>query len=346
MNMTEPEIELSPKVKIISEKDELDQLNFSKTAKWSFSRLQLGRKKADELIKAEKRTLLDILPPDATPDYSDISNKAVTAVFQQALGVELRDLQYIISEDTILNVATPRHSVVSPTEVGTTVIQVLQEAGYQIHDGWNQKYRGVLATSKHITSPFGDLKVGLGIHFGNITLQRCIRASVYFQIEICTNPLSFLELSNTMGTKIGLLQAKILRLGESENILTKVRAGVLQATKDFQVEGVPDIMVSNGKRDLPVKDATAIIRAMSTAYAISNKIQEEVISSYPNTPKTAWDLAMLFSKISIDGSMFRDTAIQAPAKLAAIGLVILTTTEFPKLVQNSYTYCHDNALAV
>lgn len=343
-----------------SKSDFGENLNWSKTAKWHFSRLQLGRHEADGLVEAEKQSLVLQLPPEEqalltnpeTPRVQratimkPIIENAVDTIFQRAWGTEtLRPLQYIVNKkvNTIVTVATRNHSIIPSDEIGQTVETTLQELGYDIRSHW-ENIKGVLATNTTLHTPLGEIRAGLSIGYGNWITTRAISAGYFFEIEVCTNPLTFLGLSNTMGSKIGLNIAKILRLGDPANILNKTKALVSQVIGEFKTDTLPEIMLSNGQREMNVTDARAVITAMGNAYTIGVKVQSEVIDQYQNRTQNIWELAMILSKISKDTDNFRKDAVKTPAKLSAIALVLLTTTELPKVVTNSYTYCNAHNL--
>ena len=339
-----------------------EKLDWNKSAKWSFSRLQLGRREADRQVNTQKQLLINALPlPDLAVLNNPDANKievaaimkpiivdAVDTVFGRAWDVPLRPLQYIINQkkNSITTVCTRNHNLIDPQLVGDTVKDVLKEAGFNLSDTLHKKYMGVVGTNKTLNTPFGELKVGLSIGFGRWDTTRAIMAGIYFELTICTNPLSFLEVSNTMNTKLGLYNQKVLRLGNPEDILARTRKVISTAAEQFTVDSMPPIMIANGKYELAQKDATAVVNAMGNAYQVGKKIRTEVIDSYNNKTHTIWNLAMIMSKIATDGDNFRKDAVRTPAKLSAMALVLLTTTEIPKVITNSYAYCDEHGIEI
>jgi hypothetical protein len=352
--------ENSLKVLTTKEKNHIKDNLFSKTAKRMFSRLQLGRINAERLIEIKKEELVNNLPyntrklllskkvthKEKAIILKPIIEESIDNIFQIAYIKPFRKLQYIINKNgVIVNVATEKHQILDTKEVGKTVIEVFEENGYTIVDTW-KNYRGITATNKMLQTPFGRMKAGLGVSFGSITLTRAIKCAIFFQIEVCTNPLSFLELHNTMGTKLSLTQNKVLRIGNSRNILDRTKIAVKSAIDDWKIDKIPSQIINNGKRELALEDANAIVKAMSNAYSVGSRIQDEIIESYATTKNTIWELAMIISKISADADKFNKNVRLTHAKLSAIGLVLLTTTEINRCIINSRDYCLDHNIKI
>lgn len=347
-----------PIVEVITDKTRFDDLNWSGTSKWMFNRLQLGRKNADQLIADQKAVLISQLPSDeqllltenptsmgARIIFKRLNEQAVDTIFNVAMEKDLRELQYIMNDKTIVTVASVKHNLIKPKEIRDAVHTVFENNGYNLTDMW-KKYDGLLATEKRMKSPFGDLLVGLGASFGNFTLRRAIKIGVYFQIEVCTNPLTFLELSNTMGTRINLYQNRFLRIGATDNLLKKVEVGVNETVEAFRTDKVPSQMIKNGKAVMNITDASYVVNAMGNAYRIGDKLQNEILDEYRNTTKTTWNLAMIISQIARDEDNFRSNAVKTPAKLSAMSLVLLTTQEIRQVVRNSKDYCEKHNIKI
>jgi hypothetical protein len=345
-----------------SDFDEVEGVLWNKSAKWQFNRLQLGRKNADQLIELEKQTLIQALPADQQIVLNDVQaskydiavimkpiiSEAVNIIFERAWDVPLRPLQYIINtkKNAITAVCTRNHSLLDPVLVGDTVRGALKERGFTISDVLHKNYAGVVGTNKIVESPFGKLKVGISIGFGKWDTTRAILGGVYFELDVCTNPLAPLELSNTMGAKLAIFNQKVLRLGRADDILKRVRGVVDDAMAEFQYDGMPPIMIQNGKLELAPKDATVVVNAMSNAYGIGKKVRTEILDGYSAKSPTVWNLAMIISKIATDDENFRKDAVRTPAKLSAIALVLLTTSEMPKVITNSYSYCQSHEIEI
>jgi hypothetical protein len=308
---------------------DVNEYEFSNTAKTMFSRLQLGRKNADNLIV------------EARNNFDD-NTEALDSVFNVAISKPLRTLQYIIKNDNIIvNVASNKHTIINKAELRDKVLDVIERNGLDIRERWSN-YDGVVAVRRKLKTFFGMVEAGVSVGLGNISLTRSIRIGAYFEIGVCTNPLSFLELkdSNFIG-QLGIVNDRLLRIGNSHDVLKKIETSITNGIKHYDYKKIPDQIITNGKREITHKQATTLVKAMSNAYGIGKKITKEILE---NKPKNIWDLSMNMSKISTDESNFRKDAVKTPAKLSAMSLVLLTETDLPRMIANSEQYCMNHSI--
>lgn len=169
-----------------------------------------------------------------------------------------------------------------------------------------EEYTNYLSgVNRQVTTIFGDLAMGIAVDFGNNIMTRAIRFSVYIQILVCTNPLTFLHLSNTMGTKLGILKRKELRIERKEDLRIRIKDGaktIFKASNDL-----PALLERNGQAEISRDDARASITAMTNAYQLtSQKLRDTIFDDMgdKNSYKI-WDIAMTLSKMAISYE-FRD----------------------------------------
>lgn len=335
---------------VLSKKPDLP---FSQTGGWNYLRLLLGNKKADDSITKKRDTFL----PKNFNMLNEIEQRiAIRTANRQSVQFLLGtvdhsvrdDLQFIVkNEREVINVATNKHSLISVKEVKEHIIGVLQDNGMDIRRTWD-RYPAVFSLTKETEKlKFDVAKIGLGIYFGNIVLTKSIRISWYFELVTCTNPLTFLALRNTSGiNNLYLDIGNVRRLGNESNILEKTEEAVLEGIKQYRDSNVKAIFNKNGAKQVTMKQASYLVGSMCNAYQVGVKTQNEILDTYTNQTKTAWNLAMTISKIARDEDNFRSDSRSTTARLSAIGLVILTSRNMTHLISGCREYYNKHNLTL
>jgi hypothetical protein len=336
--------------------DELKLYAPDTRAIWSLGRLYDGRDEFDSKYMAIRQKLMnndDILKkydPEMNPKEYWNRVKALGKIAIKNIWEEIkttytdeRELQFITKGKRILNIATVRHLILNRAEIIPEIEKSFEEHNLKMVTPFKNYLNYVCAVKQQIETQFGTLKVGLGIELGNNFLTKAIKFCIYLEIEVCSNPLTFLRLENTMETKLGLLAFRIMRIQTKKELPLKIKENTELTLKSLNE--VPQLLEHNGQQMITQKDAKASILAMTNAYGIKNdSLKDTIFQELGNkTDYKLWDIANVLSNLAITYE-FRSNAVHVGARLSAIGLVMLTTNEIPKMIANSYAYCKEHEI--
>lgn len=333
-------------------------------AKWSLGRFIVGKKKLKEQHETERERLVKL-----SPKYQELVKKGMekTIIFSQlerelsrdaldnvleslknANKLPKRQFQLIYKDDILTEIATLSHVIIDRRVVKQLVDKVLiEEFKLQAKSPFDYENYSI-GLGNIINTKLGKLQVGLGVDYGNNILRNAIKFSTYIEIQVCTNPLSFLQIHGTMGTSLAVEVKRVLRL-QTKNEIT-IQEKITESAKEvFQInQSIPKILEQNGKQLISNYEAKATLRAMFSAYNLNNKqLISNIYEDIGNVKELkVWDLAMTISEYAKTGESFKDGTKYQQARLSAVALVYLTTNELDKVIQNSLTYVKDKGINV
>jgi len=301
---------MTNKEKVLIQK-ERPTVPFSVAAKWAYLRLVYGRKIDREI----NRQNLDKYFNDAA--------------------MPSRDLQYIISNNTVKAVASMNHDIMYPADVREEAIQIAKRFPVSIE---KTPAGNLIFKSNKLTKNkfFGGVYPGIALNPGTLTLTRAIIIAPFFLVKECFNPLNALHLKSKMfGTFRVELQSRILRINAKSMGYKELLRAELKA---LARTGIPKSFMHNARRPLSLEDATISLKVLCRLYGIGKKIQEEALTMYSSSSKkTIFEFAMIISKIAGDNDIFSKNAVVAPERLSTIATIYLAA-DSEELLNNSRQY--------
>ncbi len=262
----------SPSVVELEDGTQADLPVWRKRAKWSYLRLVHGRK-----IDAEiKRKGLGFFDENHTPNS--------------------KPLQFIVIDGKVRAVATQKHLLIPPEVVYQTAEKII---GVPLLD-----VEGMYGKVDFIREVAG-LKVGFQINGGTITTRNAIRIGSFIRVELCFNPLSWLNVSGLQrfGLNTGNFE-RVLRIERLRELEPRLKEAIKRA-EDNQ-HSVFNRVKQSRKVSVSAKEMRVIMSAMGLSYGLGKKTIKTVFDRFKDEPKTLWGLAMASSWIAGHGE-FRKT---------------------------------------
>jgi len=243
-------------------------------AVWSYLRLVYGRK-IDDTITA------------AGPEREDCQYELLRHAPQE------RPLQFIMSANDVLAVATMKHLLIEPRKVYETAAKILGPTA-AIAPQTNLHGETFLTDQG-----FAGIKTGYQIDAGDLSTRFAVRVGVFARVEMCFNPLSWLGVSGVSRFGIPSDYERILRIKKLNELFPRLQAAITNARahlKDLEARVDHTKQVS-----LSARKATMINGALCMAYGLGEKVMGQVIEQYEKEPKTQYGLAMAQSWTSEHG---------------------------------------------
>ena len=167
----------------------VDPREINAKSKWSYSRLVLGRQVADETYKELKEIIKnngEKYKKDLKDHHGDHKKLALTKLFDKALNEEPSEpLQILLCGEKIKCIASSKiHSLITRDEVRGIIREVFMKEGIRHHlIPQIQKNAPITlgVVNTEVKTEFGDWKVGLAIHTGDILTNRAIKIGSYYR---------------------------------------------------------------------------------------------------------------------------------------------------------------------
>lgn len=232
-------------------------------AAWSYLRLVYGRKIDDTIKKAGEQGQAE-----------DCQYELIRTAKQD------KPLQFIMSSNNVLAVATLKHLLLEPQHVYATAEQIVGPLVYDelLHgrvsyfDGW------------------AGIKTGVQIDGGDLTTRFAIRVGVFARVEMCFNPLSWLGVSGLGRFGVPSDYERVLRIQKLNELFPRLKAAISNAQTHL---ADLEKRVAHAKT-VPLFDKTALTLtgAMGLAYGLGEKTIKQVLDRYQEEPLTQYGLAM------------------------------------------------------
>jgi len=239
-------------------------------AAWSYLRLVFGRS-IDERLKA--------MGEAKRKDFMD--NLFVNAPSMQHT-IEDRPLQFIMSSNNVVAVASMKHLLIPPAKVYETAAQILGSSLSSSQGLYGQFL---------LEDGFAGIKTGYQIDAGDLTTRTAIRVGVFARVEMCFNPLSWLGVSGLGRFAVPSDYERILRIKKLNELFPRLQAAITNAKAHLgdlekRVEHTKGVSLSS-------KKATLLNGSMCMAYGLGEKTIKEVMERYAQAEdKTQYGLAM------------------------------------------------------
>jgi len=276
---------------IETEQGETIPIGWQNRAKWSYLRLVYGRK-IDDTIKAHK---------EDRPEFMD----------QLLIGVKQeRPLQFIMSANEVVAVATQKHLLIPPEQVYATARQIIGEP-LSSHEGiYGQTY---------MFGEFAGIKTGVQIDGGDLTTRFAIRVGVFARVEMCFNPLSWLGVSGLSRFRIPSDYERVLRIKKLNELFPRLEASIYNAKDKLgDLKGKVD-RAKHTFMSSPM--ALTLTGAMGMAYGLGAKTIAQVMDRFKAEHQTQYGLAMAQSWTAQHGKHRRtpeEQTIRVPQSLSTI----------------------------
>jgi len=329
------------------------------TVKWQYTVLTMGRQRMRdryEAIKEQvKKEIYDKLPTPKPKGihlkkfYKQVPQIAMSRLAEECEQIDERlerELQFLydIKERNIVGVATLDHIVITADQVADEILKILAERNLEEKDIF-RNYPGSRLDTEEITSPNGPLKLGVCITYGNEILTKAIRGSVSVEVQNCMNELQFLEIKKTRlwdWRGLAVAYTRVLRVEEKTDLGMRLRLMIDEISKAAQ--NFAEVSAEIGKRKLSMEEAEHIITAVKSAYALGKNAVEAIVKDFVASDHTVWDLAMSFTRIAHDETLFKEKGQRSQARVSSAGTVLLALpTE--QLIQNCKKFVETKKLA-
>jgi len=263
------EIETEPRKRVLIK-------DWDSRAIWSYLRLVHGRTiddKIKESLEKEKQRL---------EKEGEDKEQAIREVFIELHKPnEDRPLQFIMSSNNVVAVASMKHLLIPPAKVYETATQILGSSLSSSQGLYGQ----VL-----LEDGFAGIKTGYQIDAGDLTTRTAIRVGVFARVEMCFNPLSWLGVSGLSRFAVPSDYERILRIKKLNELYPRLQAAMTNAKGKLgdlekRVEHTKGVSLSS-------KKATLLNGSMCMAYGLGEKTIKEVMDRYKEEPKTQYGLAM------------------------------------------------------
>ena len=247
-------------------------------AKWSYLRLVQGRKIDDEVKKAREQ-----MQTDTETVLDQLVGETVLAQKQAT------PLQFIMSSNKVVAVATMKHLLIPPDTVYTTAYQAVYSATNKAIVVSEEEPR--LQGRVIYLDGFAGIKTGVQIDPGDLITRTAIRVGVFARVEMCFNPLSWLGVSGLGRFGVPSDYERVLRIQKLNELFPRLQAAITNAQTHLgdlakRVEHTKGVSLSS-------KKATLLNGSMCMAYGLGEKTIKEVMERYAQgEDKTQYGLAM------------------------------------------------------
>jgi hypothetical protein len=347
----------TPEIKVLMQPFDIALLDdYTPTNKFMWG---VGRKNKldvpfDDQYAVEKAKLIETDPilkqyPEQLPLREvEIGHLALKNVFTRNIPSYNRELQLIIKDNKLMAAATTKHVILSRNEVYDIVVDTIEKSDITVEfTDIVKKYKNSLTgllPNKLDTLFAGHLSFGFSIGFGNDYLTKAITFAIALRIEVCTNPIMFLELSTTLGSKLSFETLRTVRINTKKDLPLRIESNTKSILK--LATHIDKVIDRNAKIEVTNTQAKQVIGALFGAYSLGNKLKDELFEDLGD--KTTYTFGDLFMGISslVNTFQFRKDSYRAGAKASAIAGVLATVKqdEVPKLVSNCQHYCESHKI--
>jgi len=245
-------------------------LPMSKKAQWSLLRLHHTAK-----IDKEVRGL----------DNDRFTEKFVQLIQPDSLR---SDLRLIFNANKIWNVVTTKYDAVSTGKVYSMISKALEKQNLVLTE--RDRTLGHVVYVKK--TPV--LNIGLQFFAGDTITQEAIRISTFIDVLACLNPISFLGLEHSVLGKSAILNYKILRIEQKQNVERKIKEVVLASRSSVVQMG--KVFEHTKKIKITNPQASMILATMGKPYKLGIKTLSASMQHFKDTSdKTVHGLSMATS---------------------------------------------------
>jgi len=324
----------------------LTHKNMPWVVKWQFTTLTLGiekMRKRYELIKKEiKEEILSKLTPaqrrKSAKYLKGIPHKAMAILSEECAKLDPnmhRVLQYLVDTGEIRGVATPTHLPLPAEDVAESISKIVTAMKLDEKELFRNYPASRLDTKTITVKGIGEVKIGAAIRYGHEFLQRAVRGSICIEVQSCLNELQFLELRRTRlwdWKGLEVAYTRVLRVKKRTEIEFRLKQMVTELSD--AAEKFSKMMALTRDVKLTMDEAEALISSVAVSYTLGKKVTKNIALQYLSSERTLWDLAMAFTRIASDESLFKKNGERSQARVSSAGTVLLALPK-KKLVANS-----------
>lgn len=312
-----------------------DSFDFiSRRAMWSWLRLHMGKKNADETIKALRERLLEARSSGRVDplEYDGLLDQRLKTLMME--NNSEREIQYILKSDEVLAVATTDHLLIPPSEVIARAQKIIEGSRYHADMG------GLHVDIQEIEG----LKIGFNIDPGDIVTRKAIRVGFGIRVISCFNPLTFLNTGSFkrfFGPTFegrARKRSRVLRYKQRVELDDRIREAYERSISE--VEGLRDD-IDRAKGTTLDKEQTRILGAtFPLAFNTGESVVKQIWKRLEEEDETIWGLAMAASYVARHGKHKKHSPNIRP-NLAGAAAGYLFIREVDPVVERCKTWLKD-----
>lgn len=264
-------------------------------ARWSYLRLQLGKKKADAVIKNHFDAVETMKQETLTKEEREKEMEHLFNLLVSKQG-KPRKLQFIMDGYKVIAVASLKHLLIPPREVYDIVEEIVRENFPKNKSMSVAQLSGLTYKVKHVAG----ITFGVQVFGGNITTRKAISLSSWMRVQGCLNPLSWLGLGSfkSFGVSNGRFE-RVLRIKVKEDLKPRLKAAI---ENNMNQINTLDERISEAKKVYLKKDEAAIIAsAFGLSWSVGEKVILQVLKRYAQEAQSQWGLSMALSYVAAHG---------------------------------------------
>jgi len=311
---------------ILAQGNEYPVKEWKPKAAWQFLRLTLGYREADQRIKQYAEEYLAELSEE------ERKNRSAAVELLKASSIENKEpLQFIMSSNQVVAVATLKHLLVPPSQVYTMVQKVLGAESMQ-------DVRYVDGSVFKLEEQYG-LEKGIQVVAGDLITNKAIKVSGFVRIVQCLNPLSWIGIGvfeRFMGYASGW--ERIVRIKVISELEPRLTNAINNVKANFPK--IDDKIERAKKRRVPLCDAEMFTVAFGYSYSLGAKTLRQVLERFESEDKTLFGLAQAFSWVAAHSDKLRKT----PEGLESHARQKLSTIAGAFLLMDDYKAAREHTL--
>lgn len=273
-----------------------DPVDWDHRAMWSWARLQYGKTNADKKIKDHFDMIETMKNTCLTKEERRAEMKLLFADLVRDQK-KPRMMQFIFDmEGKVMAVASLKHLLIPPAEVYAMAKKILsvnygRPKPIDVRQLSGQNYQ-----VKHKAG----FKLGLQVFGGSITTRQAITVTSWLRVELCLNPLSWLDIGGFGSLGIGNSGfERILRIKVRADLEPRLRGAIEQALSNL---GAVESRVGRAEVvRMNHQEARVITSAMGISYSLGAKTIKQVLERWEKEPPTQWGLSMAASWVAAHG---------------------------------------------
>lgn len=284
-------------LKTSEDKTTVEIADWDMRAIWSFMRLNFGRS-----IDKDIRNFVIEKQVKAGKIFRRAERaEAVQEFFERQVPLiqNPREIQFIMSDNEVMAVASLNHLLIPPTKVYSMAAQIVQKK----YPSFSMAQISELAGTTYEVKEEAGFKTGLQVFGGDIFTRQAITVTSWLRVELCFNPLSWLGMGffgylGFSGRGNGDFE-RLLRIKVISDLKPRLAAGIeaalqKQNTLDDRIKQAQKVKVKRSEAEI-------IMAAMGLSYDLGVPTVEQILERLEQEKKTQWGMSMASSWVAAHG---------------------------------------------
>lgn len=290
----------------------VDFSEFQHRAMWSYLRLQFGRD-IDTRIKQlyEEHKVKD--KAHAAEVLAAFWRSKVTQYAEMYPTSKLREIQFIMSGQTVMAVASLKHLLIPAAQVYEATNKILISTGNQKQLLEESDVAGQVLYEKEVAG----IKYGLQIYGGTLNTRFAIRIAAVIRVLSCLNVVSWLGIGGFRHWVTGAATHydRVLRIEKITELEPRLKEAIIQARTGLS--HMDEQLKASRKVHITERQARALAASMGFSYGLGAATVKQVLDRFAEEQQTLYGLAMAESWVARNGE-FSALAQRADKSLSTV----------------------------